>query len=196
MTTSPITTADQLKPVLSRLADVVDGVSEQRLDAQTPCHDWDVAALRDHVARWLTTFADGYADPDGKAPDASALSVEPTGATVRAAAAKLDEAVRSGAGDRALWLGQSSMPGDMALSMILWEYVVHGWDLARGTGQDWRPNGGAVDASLEFAPGMLSPDYQGEGKAFAPRVDIPKDAPSLDRLLGLSGRDPSWLPER
>jgi hypothetical protein len=31
------------------------------------------------------------------------------------------------------------MPGEMALNMILWEYQIHGWDLARATGQDWRP---------------------------------------------------------
>jgi uncharacterized protein (TIGR03086 family) len=101
-------------------------------------------------------------------------------------------ALRDGAATRPMRLGDSAMPGDMALSMILWEYQVHGWDLARATGQPWSPPAAAAEESLEFAPGMLTDDYQGPGKAFAPRVPVPATAPALDRLLGLSGRDPAW----
>jgi uncharacterized protein (TIGR03086 family) len=86
------------------------------------------------------------------------------------------------------------MPGELALGMILWEYQVHGWDLARATGQEWAPPAAAARESLRFAPSMLSSDYQGAGKAFAPRVPVPETAPPLDRLLGLSGRDPAWSP--
>ena len=49
-----------------------------------------------------------------------------------------------------------------------------------------------VEESLAFAPGMLTPDYQGEGMSFGPRVEVGPDAPAFDRLLGLSGRDPQW----
>jgi uncharacterized protein (TIGR03086 family) len=84
------------------------------------------------------------------------------------------------------------MPGEMALSMILLEYQVHGWDLARAVGQPWTPPDAALLSSLNFAPGILTADYQGEGKPFAPRVDVPADAPSIDRLVGLCGRDPQW----
>jgi uncharacterized protein (TIGR03086 family) len=86
------------------------------------------------------------------------------------------------------------MPGELALGMILWEYQMHGWDLARATGQAFSPPAAAAEESLGFAPGMLTDDYQGEGKPFAPRVDVPASAPPLDRLLGLSGRDPGWRP--
>jgi uncharacterized protein (TIGR03086 family) len=80
----------------------------------------------------------------------------------------------------------------MALSMIFWEYQVHGWDLARATDQPWSPPTAAAEESLAFAPGMLTSDYQGDGKAFGPRVRVPAAAAPLDRLLGLSGRDPGW----
>lgn len=87
------------------------------------------------------------------------------------------------------------MPGDMALGMILWEYQVHGWDLARATGQQWSPPVEAAEESLAFAPAMLTEDYQGEGKSFAARVEVPDAAPALDHLIGLSGRDPTWPPD-
>jgi uncharacterized protein (TIGR03086 family) len=111
---------------------------------------------------------------------------------VRAASDTLAAALLAGATERPLRLGDAGMPGEMALSMILWEYLVHGWDLATATGQPWSPPAAAAEQSLQFAPGMLTADYQGEGKPFAPRVPVPASAPPLDRLLGLSGRDPSW----
>jgi uncharacterized protein (TIGR03086 family) len=197
MTTSTDTTVSLLEPVLDDLARVVAAVTPGQLQAPTPCTDWDVSQLRDHVVGWLATFAAGFADPGGQAPRASLDGYEPPAdpaAEVRAAAHTLTGAVRAGAASRPLRLGTSAMPGDVALNMILWEYQVHGWDLARATGQDWRPPAAAAQASLAFAPAMLTGDYQGEGKAFAPRVPVPATAPPLDRLLGLSGRDPGWRP--
>lgn len=197
MTPSPDHTADLLRPVLADLCRVVGAVADSQLHLPTPCTDYDVEHLRDHVVGWITTFAAGFADPDGQAPRSTVegfrSAAEPS-AQVRDAARVLDEAIRSGAADRPLKLGDAQMPGDLALSMILWEYQVHGWDLARATGQEWAPPPEASQESLDFAPAMLTADYQGEGKAFAPAVDVPQDAPPLDRLLALSGRHPGWQP--
>ncbi len=154
--------------------------------------------LRDHhVLGWLTNFAAGFADPHGQAPHATVegyRSPPDPAAEVRAAAGTLIGAIRGGAGTRPLTLGDAAMPGEMALDMILWEYLVHGWDLARATGQAWSPSTAAAVRSLGFAPTMLTPDYQGEGKAFAPAVTVAEDAPAIERLMGLSGRNPSWQP--
>ncbi len=188
-------TTDLLVAVLADLAPVVGGITPGQLQDPTPCTELDVGQLRTHVLGWLTTFAGGFADPGGQAPldrlDGYAVPADPA-AEVRSASAAMAAALRDGAATRPLRLGDSAMPGDMALSMILWEYQVHGWDLARATGQPWSPPAEAAEESLEFAPGMLTDDYQGEGKAFAPRVRVPATAPPLDRLLGLSGRDPAW----
>jgi uncharacterized protein (TIGR03086 family) len=195
MTTSTEKTTGLLVAVLTDLAPVVGGISHDQLHDPTPCTEYDVEQLRDHVLGWLTTFAAGFADPNGHAPQASPDGYQApadAAAEVRTAADSLAHAIRAGAAGRPLRLGDSAMPGDMALSMILWEYQVHGWDLARATGQPWSPPAEAAEESLEFAPGMLTPDYQGDGKAFAPRVPVPASAPALDRLLGLSGRDPGW----
>lgn len=40
----------------------------------------------------------------------------------------------------------------------------------------------------------MAPEYRGEGGMFGPEVEVPADAPSLDELLGFSGRDPRWSP--
>lgn len=195
MTTSTDQTADLLQPVFAELAGVVGAITDDQLQAPTPCTDYDVAQLRDHVLGWLTNFAAGFADPHGQAPNADVAgyhSPADPSAEVRTAADLLDRAIREGAADRPLRLGDAAMPGDMALSMILWEYQVHGWDLARATGQRWSPPPEAAQESLSFAPMMLTDDYQGEGKSFGPRVDVPEDEAPLDRLVGLSGRDPGW----
>ena len=194
-TTSIDTTTGLLAQVLDDLATVTGGVTPAQLPDPTPCTGFDVAQLRDHVVGWLETFAAGFADPGGQAPRASLDGYQPPpdpAAAVRAAAATLTGALRRGAASRPLRLGDSAMPGELALGMILWEYQVHGWDLAVATGQVWSPPPAAAAESLAFAPGMLTPDYQGEGKPFAPPVPVPDTAPAFDRLLGLSGRDPGW----
>ena len=198
MTTATDKTADLLAEVLTGLAPVAGGITDGQLHDPTPCTDYDVAQLREHVLGWLTIFAAGFADPDGQAPRASTegytVPADPA-AEVRTAAGTITRAIRAGAAARPLRLGGSAMPGDMALSMILWEYQVHGWDLARATGQPWSVPAAAAEESLAFAPAMLTGDYQGDGKPFAPRVPVPDSAAPLDRLLGLSGRDPAWVPD-
>jgi uncharacterized protein (TIGR03086 family) len=184
-----------LHTVLTDLAGVVDGIDEAHRHAPTPCTEFDVATLLEHVVGWLDTFSAGYADPEGRAPRADLTGFrapDDPAAAIRAAAARMDDALAAGAANRPLVLGEAAMPGEMALSMILWEYQVHGWDLAVATGRPWAPPEEGLEASLAFAPMMLTDDYQGEGKPFAPRVPVPDDAPALDRLVALSGRDPSW----
>jgi uncharacterized protein (TIGR03086 family) len=197
MTHATQETADLLRAVLADLAPVVGTIGPDQLHRPTPCSEWDVEHLRNHTVGWLTIFAAGFADPNGRAPradvDGYAVSDDPA-AEVRSAADTMDCALRAGAAERPLRLGENGMPGELALGMILWEYQMHGWDLARATGQAWSPPAAAAAASLLFAPGMLSPDYQGAGKAFADRVEVDPAAPPLDRLLGLSGRDPRWQP--
>lgn len=196
MTTSTERTEELLRAVLADLATVLAGIKDEQAHLPTPCAEFDVERLRHHVLGWLTNFAAGYADPNGQArADIGDYRTPADAATeARSAAELLGTSVRAGAAERPLRLGESAMPGDMALEMILWEYLVHGWDLARATGQAWAPPAEAAERSLAFAPGMLTPDYQGEGKPIGPRVDVPADAPAIDRLVGLSGRDPAWAP--
>lgn len=192
------TTRIHLTTVLTDLAQLLEGVDDAHGAHPTPCEQFDVRALTGHVVGWLENFAAGYADADGACPasDVSDVQVEQAQAParVRAAAAQLDAALQDGAAQRPLTIAGQGMPGEMALSLILSEYVVHGWDLARSTGQDWAPPEEAVTASLTFLQGMVTDEYRGPDGMFSAEVDVPDDAPALDRLVGFAGRNPHWSP--
>jgi uncharacterized protein (TIGR03086 family) len=191
-----------IAPVLADLADVVANVRPEQLADPTPCRDFDVAALRSHVLAWVTYFAAAFNDPDGSTdrpdPQAFQAPADPQAAAdvVRTAAARIAEAVDAGVAERPVRMVQSTMPGDAMLRMALWEYLVHGHDLAGATGQKWDPPVAAVEDALEFAPNMLTDEYRGEGKDFGVIVPVPDDATPLDRLLGFTGRDPNWTAGR
>jgi uncharacterized protein (TIGR03086 family) len=76
--------------------------------------------------------------------------------------------------------------------MLVGEFVVHGWDLARAVGRPF-----ALDDDLL---GYLRDEVAKiaeEGRAmgvFGPEVTVPAAAPLLDQVLALTGRDPRWTP--
>jgi uncharacterized protein (TIGR03086 family) len=74
--------------------------------------------------------------------------------------------------------------------MYLVDLVVHGWELARATGQPYEPEPETVSRALDFTDQMVEMGRQ--RGAFGPPVPVPDDAPALDRLLGIVGRDPAW----
>jgi len=183
-------TSAALLRVLDQLAALLDEAADTSPTAPTPCAEFDFQTLRGHVVGWLTAFTDGYTSDDHLCSDPESVTVEGSGAEqVRRNAARLAEAL-PGALAHPLSIGDSAMPGDMAASMILWEYQVHGWDLAQAAGLPWSPDVDGLEASLMFAPNMLTPDFQGEGKIFGPAVDVPAEASAMDRLAAMSGRRP------
>ena len=88
-------------------------------------------------------------------------------------------------------MGNSTPAADVA-AMLIMEMVLHGWDIARATGQDYRCDPQVEQAVLATvrAQGDMFRQYQG----FATAVPVPDGAPPFDRALALSGRDPQWKP--
>jgi len=99
----------------------------------------------------------------------------------RALAAWADPAVW----DRELDMTRAKTPAADVGALIIAELVLHGWDLAAATGQDYVVSDRAVEANAE-----LFRQYKG----FADPVPTAADAPILDRVLALSGRNPAWAP--
>jgi uncharacterized protein (TIGR03086 family) len=88
-------------------------------------------------------------------------------------------------------MGSSTPAADIA-AMLIMEMVLHGWDIARATGQEYRADDALAQALLETvqAQAELFRQYQG----FAEARTSPDGASAFDRALTLSGRDPRWTP--
>ena len=163
-------------------------------DVPAPVPGWAARDVVRHLVEWLPAFlASGSAVRLPALPSVDDDPVTAWQVHTDAVQALLDDPATAGLTLSNPHIGE--IPVDRAIDQFYTSDVfMHTWDLARATGQDWSPPAAASEESLGFAPNMLTPDYQGEGKAFAPRISVPDEAPPLDRLLGLSGRDPAWKP--
>jgi uncharacterized protein (TIGR03086 family) len=90
--------------------------------------------------------------------------------------------------------GGVDLPGEIAGKVALDEVIVHGWDIAVATGHDYACETEPLQAALEFVRLAVAQDPNGSPGLFGPPVPVPDSAPQLDRLLGLTGRDPAWRP--
>ena len=84
--------------------------------------------------------------------------------------------------------GGVELPAEVMGSVALAEVVIHGWDVARAIGQPTR-DPATVQACLAH---LAQFDTAGTEGMFGPAVPIADDAPGLDRVIALSGRDPAW----
>jgi uncharacterized protein (TIGR03086 family) len=155
--------------------------------------------MLDHLMGLSLAFTWGARkSPEGSSsgpPRASAESLPPDWrAVLPRCLDELAEAWR----DPAAWQGTTSvagvsMPGEQMGVVALDEVVMHGWDLARATGQDYAPDPAALEAAHAFLRAAAAePGRDGGEGIFGPVVPVPSDAPLLDRTVGLSGRDPGW----
>jgi uncharacterized protein (TIGR03086 family) len=89
----------------------------------------------------------------------------------------------------------SDAPADIVGLTAADELVVHGWDVARATGQRYDCEPELLAAALRFLQLFASPDAPaGPDVPFGPARQLPGDAPLLDRVVALAGRDPGWSP--
>ncbi|PRY38078.1 TIGR03086 family metal-binding protein [Umezawaea tangerina] len=176
---------------VSTTVGVVRGVRE--LDAPTPCAEFDVRALVEHMLTWGPALA-GAGRKEGVPPREGVRVGDDWTAELEAV---LDDLVVAW-GDDGAWQGTThmggptEMPADLVGGMVLVEVLVHGWDLARASGQhpEWD------DDVLEFALGEVAKTAD-QGRAmgvYGAEVVVPDGASTVDRVLGLTGRDPRWKP--
>ena len=188
------------EPATSAVAALVAGVRDDQLGDPTPCTGTSVADMLDHIGGFPTAFIAA----------ARKERLEGRAAAPRADGSNLDEGFRDriardlaelaevwrdpAAYDGMTQAGPVELPAEVAALVALDEVVVHGWDLARATGQAYDPGEAAALACLGFAQSFEPPKEADDGGLFGPPVPVPDDAPTLDRLAGATGRDPRWAP--
>jgi uncharacterized protein (TIGR03086 family) len=182
-----------LTPAADRLAEVVRNVTDGDLKAPTPCPEYTVGDLVDHVNGLSVAFTMAALKTplEGTASgDASRLPLN-FRESVPERLAELSEAWRSpSAWEGMTRAGGVDLPGEVAGAVALDEIVLHGWDLARATGQPFEVDEDLLQIVYGFVS-SIGPDDR-DGSLFGGAVEIDSNAPLLDRVLGLSGRDPAW----
>jgi uncharacterized protein (TIGR03086 family) len=150
-----------------------------QLDAETPCDDWVVRDLMSHMLEtqhyFLATAEGREASPPAPVPT-TALGDDPV-ADFREARA---DTLRSFGGP-----GVIDKTG-VALGIAFSDQLLHGWDLARATGQDEAMPLGLAEAAYEVIHGRFS-DEQRKG-VFKPEVTVPVNVSAQERLPAYTGR--------
>jgi uncharacterized protein (TIGR03086 family) len=190
-----------LEPVARQLAGLLDGVDEAAFGGATPCPDYAVRDLLGHLLGLTAAFTAAARKDLGPATATAPGSVPPpplTGDWRGRLRRQLDELVAAWR-DPAAWEGDTqaggvALPGAIAGRVALNEVLLHGWDLARATGQPYACDAASARASIALLSEETS-DEAREGTGFGPVVSVPEDAPLLDQAVGLSGRRPGWVRE-
>jgi uncharacterized protein (TIGR03086 family) len=181
---------DLLAGVLSKTGDLIEGVRADQLGLPTPCDDYDVGALRNHIVGWVLVFEAGcHGRPYEGDASAYVCGADPAG-EFRTAAAGLVAGWEKYGLDREVGLTGGKMPGTMAFNMTVMEYLTHGWDLALATGQPIPFTEQEGTETLARAESTLPAQYRGEGMPFGQIVPVEEHAPAVDRLVAFLGRRP------
>jgi uncharacterized protein (TIGR03086 family) len=177
-------------------ARVVTAAADHPLETPTPCTEWDLRTLLNHTILWTAYSAERRARDEPLPDELTSTNFTAEPGYAQAYAAQLDKAVAAwsdpGAWNRELNMMGSPTPSADIGALLVAEMVLHGWDVARATGQDYHCDGPLLAAAAQTvaANAELFRQYQG----FAAPVDLPPDASGFDRLLATSGRDPGWTP--
>ncbi|MET9089567.1 TIGR03086 family metal-binding protein [Streptomyces sp. NPDC004237] len=190
------TTMIDLGPQARIVAALAERVTDEQLAGVTPCPAYAVRHLLGHVAGLSVAFRDAARKDLGATTATPPGTVTPgIGPGWRAELPKALDELAAAWRDPDAWSGMTraggvDLPGEVAAAVAADELVVHGWDLARATGQEYAPD----PAALAAAHGFLRMAAQGDRGPFGPVVPVPEEASMLDRTVGLSGRDPAWKP--
>lgn len=153
----------------------------RHLSDPTGCDGWDVQTLLNHLIDTQRYFA-------GVARGEEAALPAPTPPSLIG-----DDPAGDYAAARTETLRAFAQPGVIektgpSLGIAFADQLIHGWDLARATGQDTTMPDDLAAAAFSMIDGRLTPEQRGQ--AFKPAIDVPASAPTQDRLVAYTGREP------
>jgi uncharacterized protein (TIGR03086 family) len=185
---------DLLATAAERAVPVIRALPDERLADPTPCADYDVKSLVNHLFHVTVQFQNLAAKKDSDftaTPDY--IAADPSWRDRFATEAHLLAEAWSAPGAEEGTTGAMNMPARIVGSLALLDLTVHAWDLARATDQEYRLND-ATDPVLDQVTatvGEMAPTARAMGM-FGTPVRVPDTASPLDRLLAETGRDPYW----
>lgn len=176
----PIDELSSAEAALAVAQRVLRGVGESDLGSATPCEDFTVAGLLDHLFGSIASIgtALGVTVPDQQ-------SATPEVRIADAAQATL-EAFRVRGTEGTLDMGFAELPATVVANILNLELLVHAWDFARATGQELSVTPVLSDYVLGLARNTISPQMR--GKSFAEETIVDESAASLERLVAFTGR--------
>jgi uncharacterized protein (TIGR03086 family) len=169
---------------------IVGDIPADRWHAATPCAGWDVRALVGHLVSgnlWAAELAaGGTIEGVGSRLDGDLLGGDPAAAYEQSAAAAAAVFRRPGAMDAPCAVSYGPVPGSVYAGHRFLDVLVHGWDLAMASGQDY-----ALDPQLmQACRRIIEPQLEAfrSAGALGPEVAVPADASAQTRFLALLGR--------
>lgn len=187
----PAEPLSQLAQALKATGQVVDAITPEQWQVQSPCSDWSVAELARHLIVGnfrFATLADGK--PRQDAADLVQSDAGLAAAYHASGQALLEGFAEPGVLEKIVTVPIGQLPGIAALHMRVTELLVHGWDLAAATGQRAEFPADLAEAELAFTVSKLG-DVPADQRPFAPPQPIADDAPAIERLVACLGRDVS-----
>ncbi len=184
---------DILARVLSELGQVIGGIQADQLSAPTPCTEWDVRGVLNHVTGGSIMFAEcvengSISDEEfGRLMSTDLVGDQPSEVFGAAAGRALAAFAQAGALERTVTLPFGTMPAGVAANIAVFDLTVHALDLAVATGQSTALDPDVLHAGWESAQAMLSPELRAAGM-FAEAQPCSDDAPLADRLMAFAGR--------
>lgn len=181
--------SEQLSIIIPMLKGVAGRIRSDQLGAVTPCADFDVAGVLGHMTGLASGFAPMFL---GEEPSQVGSLPADASATDRFnhAMDQLQDAVTSpGALERTIQTPGGPMPGAVFARLVAFDGLVHGWDLASATQQDWEPPEQLVSEVDTFAREAITAEMR-NGDAFAPEQQPPANANTMLRLVAFTGRHP------
>lgn len=177
--------------------DVVASVPDEAWSAPTPCTEWTVRDLVNHLTSeclWMPDLLAGSTIEEvGDRFDGDVVGHAPRDAFLRAD----DAASRAVEGlddvGRIVHLSFGDVPAAVYLSQLATDRVVHAWDVAVACGRDVEVDDDLAQSVLDDNRAMITDDVRATG-IIGPEVAVADDAPTFHRLLGFLGRDPAWAP--
>ena len=158
------------------------------LTKATPCTEFDVRALLDHVLGGLSMMTAAALEQPPDTAGGSQFGEDPSGVYEERSAALLQALRTPGALGRDWQLPFGAMSGETMAQVIFMEQLIHAWDLAKATGQETTMPDELV---LECSAVMLPMDQMLRTPGVCgPAISLGESASAQDKLIAFFGRQP------